>query len=50
MKLDQATIEWIENTIYSLRFGEVSISFVVHDGEVVSIKKNIEEKQKLKGC
>ncbi len=50
MKLDQATIEWIENAIYALCFGEVSITFVIHNGQVVSIKKNVEEKQKLKGC
>ena len=47
MKLDRAIIEWIENTIPTLCFGEVSITFVIHDGQVVSVKKNVEEKQKL---
>ncbi len=49
MKLDQATTEWIENTISGLCYGEVSITFVVHEGQVVSVKKNIEQKEKLKG-
>ena len=50
MKLDQNTIEWIENSISGLCYGEVSITFVVHDGQVVSVKKNIEQKEKFKDC
>ncbi len=49
MKLDPEMIEWIENTISGLCYGEVSITFVVHEGQLVSVKKNIEQKEKLKG-
>lgn len=50
MKLETDTIAWIEEAISALCYGEVSITFVVHEGQVVSVKKNIEQKEKLKGC
>jgi hypothetical protein len=36
-------MEWLSKAILDMRFGEVGLVFVVHDGKVVRVKKLTEE-------
>ena len=37
-------LEWIGETMEGLPFGEVSVSFTVHDGTIKKIQKTVTEK------
>ena len=41
MNLDQQTIDWIEKAISKIQYGEISITFILHQGKVVSRRKKI---------
>lgn len=45
MNLDQQTIDWMEEAISRIQYGEVSITLVIHQGRIVSRNKRIEEKE-----
>ena len=49
MKLDQETIEWIEEKISELNLGEISIVIHIRDGSVKWIEKVSRETEKVEG-
>lgn len=45
VKIDPATLSWLETELQRLEYGEVGIVFVVHDGRIVKRKKILEIKE-----
>lgn len=45
--VDEALYSWISSMVGTIGYGEVGLSLVIVDGQVVRVKKTVEEVRKL---
>lgn len=45
MKVDSESLKWLEMELNQVRYGEVGLIFILHDGRIVKRKKILEIKE-----
>ena len=45
MKIDPESLNWLEMELDKIRYGEVGLIFIIHDGRITKRKKILEIKE-----
>ncbi|HUS83797.1 MAG TPA: hypothetical protein VMX56_01530 [Anaerolineales bacterium] len=45
MKIDPESLNWLETELSRIRYGEVGLIFILHDGRITKRKKILEIKE-----
>lgn len=47
MEIDAELLEWLQNEVDQINYGEVGLILIVHDGQIVRHRKVVEKKEQL---